>query len=244
MGMSQSLVYLKTWTIENFHAFIHGYVAKSIRLNYVFYIVSVICIYYLTLYTKHSLISSLATFVSISLLGYIAHAICHVINIEWVFKKLDTHLNHILTSNKLVNKYIIDPSIEFYNFHEITHHDTSVNKQWYNIAYEFVGNFWFQAGTTLVVKYALSLMDYSVIVLWGLMYATVHNINYNLYPSHIHAKHHLNKFTNYGIDIWDIMFNTKYEGDFSDIEDINHYSINVILCTIVICIVISYFNRS
>lgn len=57
-------------------------------------------------------------------------------------------------------------------------------------------------------------------------------------------KHHLDKHTNYGIDIWDIMFNTKYQGDNTDIENINHYSINVVIISAILVYVINnkYFS--
>ena len=81
-----------------------------------------------------------------------------------------------------------------------------------------------------------------MIVLWGILYTTVHNINYNIVPSSVHIKHHLDKNTNYGIDIWDIIFQTKYNNDPTDIENINHYTINLFICTA--CVILYLWWRT
>ena len=38
-----------------------------------------------------------------------------------------------------------------------------------------------------------------------------------------HSDHHKDKHSNLGMDIWDIIFGTKYNWD--DIEDVNHYAV-------------------
>ncbi len=216
-------------------------ILESIRVNYIFYTSCILCIWLLTRYTKSSIITTSITLIVISLLGYISHAICHVVNLRDGFNRIDSHLNNVFTRSSW-GSYIINNTLQFYEFHETIHHDTNINKQWANVLFEFIGNFWFQAGTTLALRYILNLMDVYAIVLWGVLYATVHNINYVISPSHVHIKHHLDKFTNYGIDIWDMVFNTKYNGDYSEIENINHYSINLIICTMAICMWITRYN--
>jgi hypothetical protein len=73
-------------------------------------------------------------------------------------------------------------------------------------------------------------------MLWALFYATVHNINYNITHPIEHKNHHIDPQTNYGIDIVDIILNTKYNTTNSSkpisIEDHNHAAINIILITI------------
>ena len=56
-----------------------------------------------------------------------------------------------------------------------------------------------------------------------------------------HIDHHKDSNKNLGIDIWDIIFGTKY--DWNDIEDINHYAINFILCSIIVILIHKYFNK-
>ena len=92
-----------------------------------------------------------------------------------------------------------------------------------------------------------------IIIFWGLIYATVHIINYNIIESKEHISHHNrdlsknkaynkenNKVYNYGIDILDILFDTKYEND-NSVENINHYAYNCIILLVII-IFIDKFN--
>ena len=79
-------------------------------------------------------------------------------------------------------------------------------------------------------------LNNSILMLWALFYATVHNINYNLTHPIEHKNHHMDAKTNYGIDIVDIILNTKYNTIYhpekTTFEDHNHASINIILITI------------
>ena len=56
-----------------------------------------------------------------------------------------------------------------------------------------------------------------------------------------HSDHHKDKHSNLGMDIWDIIFGTKYNWD--DIEDVNHYAVNFILSSIVIILIHKYFDK-
>jgi len=69
-------------------------------------------------------------------------------------------------------------------------------------------------------------------MLCALMYATTHNINYVYLKPSVHRDHHIDNSTNFGIDIADILFDTKYNLD--DIETHNHVSINLIIITLII----------
>lgn len=215
-------------------------ILQSIYINSIFYITCLICLWGLTKYTNSSFVSTVFTFGFVSWLGYTSHVISHVMDQfginEWVHNKLHSLLNPRNTTESTVMTRLLKLAkygMDGYEFHDKIHHDTTINKQPINILLEFSFNFWFQAGIALALKYFLNMLDNSTIIIWGLLYATVHNINYVLYPSSIHINHHVDKFTNYGIDIWDIIFDTKFKGD--KIEDINHYSINLILCTLLVC---------
>ena len=208
-------------------------IKRSICMNYIFYITSVVCILGLSYVSNVSAIQMFVTFIFVSWFGYVAHAMAHLDCIREMVAQMLRHFNIGQGSTGWLD-YIATKSIRFYEFHEDVHHDTNVNKRWFNVCIEAAGNFGFQAGFLLAMKYMLQYLDTSILVLWGIGYATVHNINYNLYPSPAHMKHHINKHTNYGIDIWDIMFGTKYQDDLTDIENINHYSINMIVLTLLI----------
>ena len=211
-------------------------IIKSIKINYIFYISIFICLYAISYYGKSNLIWSIITFIIVSFLGYVAHFVSHFIDFRYYYNKLDTNLNNSITKNKTLNS-ILSFIVEILDFHDKVHHDSSINKYSHNIINEFIGNFITQAGIFLIFKYLMSKLNYSIIILWGLMYSTIHIINYDIIKNPIHIKHHLDKNTNYGIDIWDIIFNTKYKNNNNDIENINHYSINTILLT---CIIIFF----
>lgn len=125
---------------------------------------------------------------------------------------------------------ILTSVFRFMDFHSVTHHDSSINKQPANVCYEFMNNFFTQGGgLVLFVWFCNRCIDMRVILLWALMYATAHNINYLFLKPTVHRDHHLHEDTNYGLDIADIIFDTKY--DLTDIEDYNHISINLIVIT-------------
>lgn len=52
-----------------------------------------------------------------------------------------------------------------------------------------------------------------------------------------HEQHHINPNTNYGLDIFYIIFGTKY--DTNEIEDINHMSFNLLLSVVIVL----YLNK-
>jgi sterol desaturase/sphingolipid hydroxylase (fatty acid hydroxylase superfamily) len=132
---------------------------------------------------------------------------------------MNGHVDSILTS-----------VFRFMDFHSVTHHDSSINKQPVNVCYEFMNNFFTQGGwLVLFVWFCNRCIDMRVILLWALMYASAHNINYMFLKPTVHRDHHLHEDTNYGLDIADIIFDTKY--DLNDIEDYNHISINLIVIT-------------
>ena len=202
----------------------------SIKLNYIFYISIFIGVCAITATTNTNVIWGFISVVFISFLGYVVHYISHTVRVEELYDKIDN--KNYLTKNVYIN-YIIRLWCKTIDFHDITHHDSKVNKTFKNVAIEFALNFYTQAGAFLLFAFFVRNLNTYVILLWGLMYPTVHLINYEFKKSKTHIFHHKDPKTNYGIDIWDILFNTKYNGDNSKIENINHYSINVCIITII-----------
>jgi hypothetical protein len=194
-------------------------IVKSFKLNYIFYATSILCLIVLSYCKNINVVWAILTFVIMSFLGYSTHVISHSMNFKYYYTRLNAP-NPVL-------EYIVD----LLDFHEDIHHDSDVNKYMHNCISEFIGNFITQSGIILICKFFLTHFNTYIIVLWGLVYATVHMINYTIIPNETHRKHHLNKHTNYGVDIYDILFNTKYD---SVVDDINHYSINMILLTFII----------
>jgi len=61
------------------------------------------------------------------------------------------------------------------------------------------------------------------------MYASGHIINYSFIEPSTHRDHHMNEKTNYGLDLYDIIFGSKF--NWNDIENYNHVAINTIIFT-------------
>ena len=204
---------------------------KSVRLNYIFYITTTICLFLISYSNGSSFVWAIISMTFISFLGYLCHYISHSIYITDLYNEFhDNSNNNYLTRNRYAD-YFIRLICKMLDFHETTHHDSSINKSVENISIEFVMNFYVQSGAFLMFMYFIKNLSYDVVLLWGLLYPTVHLINYDIIKCKTHMQHHVDKKTNYGIDIWDILFNTKYDGDNNDIENINHYSINMVILT-------------
>ena len=201
---------------------------KSIKQNFPFYIVLVLCLYTFTTctYNKSNSILVLISMVVVSFCGYAVHLVSHYLGttMSEMYKSYD----NIFTRNKYIN-WLAIKAIDFGEFHAKTHHDTDVNKSVKNISLEIINNIVTQGGGLIILKILLGLLDNRVILLWALFYATVHNINYNILHPRTHQEHHINDKTNYGIDIWDIIVGSKYNWD--NIETHNHAAINLIVIT-------------
>ena len=87
-------------------------------------------------------------------------------------------------------------------------------------------------GFVLLIKWILQLANSKAIIFWALLYPTVHNINYLYFKPLAHTEHHVDPHTNYGMDMWDLIFGTKH--DWSSLEVHNHAAINCVFITAVI----------
>ena len=210
----------------------------SIKTNWLYYVTLWVCFYILKRYTAPggSYAIFIITYAFISLLGHFVHMTSHNVNFNKLLKNNCKH--NIFYRNKYC-KYALHKWCDFLDFHSTTHHDSSVNKAPINIVYEFINNLFTQGCGLIVLIKLINLLDTRIILLWAFMYASVHNINYVFLKPTTHRDHHKNDKTNYGIDISDIMFNTKY--DWNDIENHNHISINLIIISVAIAIIYAYF---
>ena len=192
-----------------------------LKINFIFYIILLSSLYILSKVRKYNYIVYIINIIVISWLGYIGHYICH-------------HKYSYKFYKKIKNKYI-KYIFKWFLFHHTIHHNTKINKKSKNIFIEFILNIISQGGFLAVIVYLLKYIDFQLFIWWAILYATIHNINYNLISSETHRKHHVNCNTNYGIEQWDILFNSMYDNNF---EDINHYSINIIIFTVLMV----YYN--
>lgn len=209
-------------------------VLRSIKLNSVFWI-----ILGLSLFSIHKA-SKTTTFIEVlfsmmyaMFCGYWVHVISHTYSFEKEF--LDEN-----------SPYILKTIAQLIDFHDQTHHDSSKNRSTLNVIIEIIENFVMQTLSIFISSITIFgktiMISKPVIILWGLLYTTIHHINYNtLETSEMHIQHHINSNTNYFPDFLDILFDTKY--DMEDIENINSCSINIILLTILILNFYSYRER-
>jgi hypothetical protein len=177
--------------------------------------------------SSSSYLGLIFSFIFILLFGHITHRLSHSINFTQLYNS--NKKNNI---NKNVDS-ILTKVCTFLDFHRTTHHDSHTNNKKINVFYEFINNFLTQGGMFVIfIWFCNRCIDMRIILLWAFMYATAHNINYMFVKPTVHRDHHLHKYTNYGLDIADIIFDTKY--NLNDIEDYNHISINLIIVTLVI----------
>jgi len=209
---------------------------QNLIINYPFYLTLILCCYVFATKQTNSnsyvwlrFVKLIFTFFVSMMIGHTIHWIAHHINFENCLNSCD----NILTRNPFIKK-ISTFICKLIDFHSITHHESKINKQPINIIGEIMNNIITQS--VFVVWFIQNLLDFRIVLLWGLYYATTHNINYSLLKPTTHRDHHLNHTTNYGLDITDILFNTKY--NWGDIENYNHSIINLI----VIALLILYFK--
>ena len=78
-------------------------------------------------------------------------------------------------------------------------------------------------------------------LLWMLLYASVHLINYRLVHPNSHIAHHMDYYKNLSLtDMFDLIFDTKY--DKKNIQNLNHFIINVVIITTLLYFGIEYFH--
>ena len=97
-------------------------------------------------------------------------------------------------------------SVGMQSFHDQIHHSSSHSRKPKNVAMEglvnVIGMSW------MCVPMWRFLHPWTCLYL-SLVYATVHLINQRIFESAAHAQHHADKFTNYGPDYMDVLYNTK-----------------------------------
>jgi hypothetical protein len=203
------------------------------KKNYLFYITLFFCFYIFVKNSKHGgscvtqfglFLRLIFSFMVVTFYGYLFHYLSHLINFKNHYKDAES----IITKNT-VTKYLMDFVFSMLDFHHTTHHESSVSKQPLNVAKELSMNLFTQGvGMFLFVK----VVDTRIMLLWALLYATVHNINYVFTQPKSHMDHHKDCQTNYDLSVWDILLNTKY--DINDVEDYNHMAFNTLVITVLI----------
>jgi hypothetical protein len=197
----------------------------NLKTNWIFYIVAIGCMYILSFGNSNtSFCSTVFTFIGASVFGYIMHYISHFYKFKLNYQESNSMCKDYWATNS-----IAEGVCALLDYHDDYHHDTEINKQWLHVTLEFVTNFIIQGLYPAAIIQLCSYLDIRIVLLWGVFYATFHIINYSIVKPNTHKDHHFHSDKNYGLDIHDIIFGTKC--DWTDIEDYNHYSINLILLT-------------
>ena len=177
----------------------------------------------------------------------------YIINFYWLFTCLIItamwgwyahYLSHHLSCSDFVdslnisknkNWFINFIATYFYDFHDIIHHNSSINKTLPNLVIEFISNFWYEGIFYVFILWIFNLHHLIYIkipLLWGLTYASSHCINYTILEPLCHVQHHKNPYTNFGLDTIDVIMNTKY--DIDCLEDFNHTGFNMLVLFLLI----------
>ena len=197
----------------------------NLKQNWILYFTILFCLGLLS--QKSSALICIYSFSFLSISGWYIHWLTHKFP---PFRILFSQYDNAITRNPLVQwfgHYVFN----ILDFHSVTHHDLVVNKSPANMVYEFLNNVLTQAGFLWIIKKSLSWLDNRIILIWGLFYASVHIINYYFTQQITHQHHHINCHTNFGMDIYDIIFGTKYNWENITSESDNHASINLFLLT-------------
>ena len=159
--------------------------------------------------------------------SYFFHMLLHKVNYKKLYKKINK-CNNIYTENGIMNT-ILKYLCEMFDFHDKIHHDSNVNKTNKNKIVEFILNNVVISLILIILKYILENCSYYILLYWGLIYSSIHIINYDIVKEPTHAMHHIDKYTNLGPYICDIMYGTTY--DDTD-ENVNYCAINHIITTL------------
>lgn len=199
-----------------------------------------------------NIIFGFITFVISIVVGYYVHVYSHLIDFDEIYQYLYNSPNFVGRFFRKMPKPIkwaIDKFVYLLDFHDKIHHNTNINKQWQNVLIEMLMNIYTE-GVALIIlfkilNFGIQIRDnifkfnYPILFAWSILYATIHNVNYNIINPICHIQHHINNKTNYGIDFMDILFGSKYDELH---EEMNHASLNVILILLFIIFIKDYWN--
>jgi hypothetical protein len=119
------------------------------------------------------------------------------------------------------------------NFFTILHHYHHENNNWFAYVSQLMMELLFGV-VVAPTSYAGYGMNPYVVLLFVLVYSSVHNVNYGLLKVNaVHSRHHENIHQNIGPDVCDILFQTKH----GEPEDTSHYVPNIIAATTVVLLI-------
>lgn len=191
------------------------YIVESIKINYKFWIAWAFSLYLINAPTITTLIVS-----AIFIFGwvYFVHYLSHL--------ELFYPLNSIHTYHHLNNNWLSHSIEIFLEFITLT----------YSIPAKYI--------IKTIYEIDIPIIDNWIVFFGFLIYITVHNINYSFFHvNNTHELHHKYVDHNYGPDICDIMFQSKYKPEIS-LENTDHYIPNILICGIIVYLMKKLWNNS
>jgi len=80
----------------------------------------------------------------------------------------------------------------------------------------------------------INIIPLPCIILFTTAYSTIHIVNYSMFGSVFHKRHHLTKVKNFAPDAMDHLIGTNYNDEY---EDLNVTTLNVMACTFLLYLV-------
>lgn len=196
---------------------------RYLKVNYIFYF-GILTILFLFSIKNLDFSSNFFSLIIIMTIGYLIHLFAHKYNFEQLLHNFVN--NHFCYKNEMFKNYAKKLG-KLIDFHSTVHHDPDENKKIKNLFFEFLHNFIFQGFVPFLFLIISRKLNPKIFIIWGLFYASMHIINYSIVKPESHKQHHeLDEKTNYGLEIMDIIFNSKYD---DEIENHNHGIINMII---------------
>lgn len=199
-------------------------------ISYVLACASLSIMYGASKNTATNLITGCVTMLIVPFVGYLTHMLSHQIMYEQIvynnvdFERLPACIRIVL--------YLL---VLIFDFHHNIHHDQKESSKTIYIVIEAIQNVFFQAGIVMLVNMYIfnNVLNNSIVMLWGMVYVSMHLINFTFYDERNHKIHHEDSNVNYEPFIFDIIFGTIPKKEIR-IESFWHVSFNIVLCTLAI----------
>ena len=214
----------------------------SILGNWPFWTVCLVCLSTIAYSQSVPYLDVVVTFVASMYLGYDLHRKTHERNITALYDGLNSPILDYVKTHMPWLEAGLKWFVYHCDFHDKIHHDSKINKRPYNVMVEVYQNLlsegliaaalccWLRP--TITIGGRAFSPHVPTIVFWALLYTSVHNINYEILRPQEHINHHLHPQTNFGIDLMDILFDTKYEQE--GFEIMHHAVPNIVVITALI----------
>lgn len=214
----------------------------SIIGNWPFWTTCIVCLSTIAYSQSVSYMNVILTFIASMYIGYDLHRKTHERNISVLYDNLDNQTLKYIKAYMPALESGLKWFMEHCDFHDKIHHNTEINKEPYNVFVEVYQNLLSEGLIAAALCYwlrpSLNIGKITIsphiptIIFWSLLYTSVHNINYEIIRPQEHINHHLSPDTNFGIDLMDILHDTKYEPE--GYEIMHHAVPNIIIITVLI----------